>query len=174
MLLLAALLGLLSACGYHNPNALPESERGPVVSLYAPLWSNPTSETNLAPRLQTSLHDWLMQNKRLALVHSKEGADYLLTGKIVSMRYPGRSYDLRDTVRALKAILTVEYSVTDRATGQPIIASNLLTLEEPYVLGSTTAQTDTNKKLAQETLLDELAEQIHIRISRALYHQQRK
>mgnify|MGYP002399129676 CR=1 FL=1 len=167
------LLMLPIGCGYHNPNALPDEEQGPVVRLYAPLWNNPTSETTLAPRLQTVLHDWLMQHKRINLVHSNEGADYLLTGKILSMRYPGRSYDLRDTARGLKAVLTVEYSITDRRTGQPLIAPTSISLEEPYVLGSNTAQTDSNRKLAQDTLLDELAEQIHVRVSRALSRQPR-
>ncbi|MGV1099211.1 LPS assembly lipoprotein LptE [Thiovibrio sp. JS02] len=165
---LLLVLFFLSGCGYHNPNILTDEEAGPPIKLYVPLWTNPTSETRLATDIHNALQDWLIQSKRLILVGNAASADYILKGRIVSVRYPGRSYNVKDTALALKAILTVEYSVRDVKTDKPVWEAKGYSLEETYTVGSSTAQTDANKKTALELIVNDLAENIYIRIYRAI------
>lgn len=164
---------ILSSCGYYNPNMLPEEEAGPAIRLYVPLWTNPTSETRLAPDIHNSLQDWLIQSKRITLANNQDSADYVLSGKILAVHYPGRSYDVTDTAQALKAILTVEYTVTETATGRIVWQAKSYSLEETYSLGSSTSQTDSNKKAALAKMVEDLGEHIYIRIYRAITRAQK-
>jgi len=166
--ILLLLLMAMTGCGYTNPNRMPTEEAGPPIRLHVPLWANPTSEARLATELHNALQDWLMQSKRLSLVADAKGADYILKGKILSLRYPGRSYTRDDSVQALKAILTVQYTIVDAKSGRIIWEAKNFSLEETYSYVGSSAQTEANKKIALDTLINDLAENIYIRIYRAI------
>ena len=174
--LLPLLLLLLTAsgCGYYNPNMLPDEELGPQVRLYVPVWPNSTNELNLETNIRNAISDWLMQSKRIILVGSQAEADYLLSGSVVSVSYPGLSYDATDTAKTLKAVLTVSYTIKELASGRTIWQMNSYSLEETYNLGASNAQTDSNKRQALQTLADKLGEQLYIRLFRVLMKQQRR
>ena len=170
---LLVLVGLMAGCGYYNPYMLPAEQQGPPIKLYVPLWENPTSEIRLATDIHNAIQDWLIQSKRLQLTSSATGADYILSGKVVSLNYPGRSYTANDEAQGLKAILTVEYSVRDATTGNTVWDVKRYSLEENYQLGSGGSDTDNNKKKALELIIDDLAENIYIRLYRAISRHQR-
>jgi len=174
IIILALLLLTISSCGYHNPNIMSAEEAGPPIKLHVPLWANPTSETRLATDINNALHDWLIQSKRLTLVNDAASADYVLKGSISSLRYPGRSYTRTDTVQALKAILTVQYSVIDPKTDKVIWEAKDYTLEETYTYAGSASQTEANKKIALETLINDLSENIYVRITRAISRHQKR
>ena len=174
LLPLLLLLLTLSGCGYYNPNMLPDEELGPQVNLYVPVWPNSTNELNLETNIRNAISDWLMQSKRITLVGSQAEADYILNGNVASVSYPGLSYDATDTAKTLKAVLTVNYTIKEVATGRTIWQMNGYSLEETYNLGGSTAQTDTNKRQALQTLTDKLGEQIYIRLFRVLSKNQRR
>ena len=162
--ILSLLLLLLTAagCGYHNPNMLPSEQQGRVLKLHVPLWPNPTNEIRLASDIHNALQDWLGQSKQFTLVNSAGEADYVLNGKINSVSYTGRAYDAKDQAQALIATLSVSYTVTDTSTGKTAWQSNFA-LTETYSL-----QTDAHKKQAVETLVDNLGEDIYIRLYSAI------
>ena len=164
----------LAGCGYYNPNMLPDEELGAQVRLYVPVWPNSTNELNLESNIRNAISDWLMQAKRITLVGSQTEADYVLNGTVASVSYPGLSYDVTDTAKTLKAVLTVNYTIKEVATGRTIWQMNGYSLEETYNLGGSTAQTDSNKRQALQTLTDKLGEQIYIRLFRVLSKQQRR
>lgn len=169
------LLVLVAAgCGYYNPNMLPQDEQGPPIKLYVPIWPNSTNELGLESDIHNAISDWLMQSKRLILVPNKEKADFVLNGSIDSVRYPGLSYDVTDQAKTLKTILTVSYTIKEKATDRVLWQAQSFTLEETYNLGSSSAQTDENKKRALNILADDLGEQIYIRAFRALTKHQRR
>lgn len=170
LLLLLLLLPLLAltGCGYHNPNVLPSARDLPPTRIHAPMWSNASSEFSLEVRAHGAVSDWLLQTGRIELVASEEEADYILSGRIVSVRYPGFSYDLRTTARSLEAVLTAAVTLTERGSGRVVWQNPRLQLSEIYNLESNPAQTDANQRQALSLLVDRLGEQVYIRVLRAL------
>ncbi len=162
---LSLLLVLLIAagCGYHTPNMLPPEKQGRALKLHVPIWPNPTNEIRLASDIHNALQDWLGQSKQFTLVNNAGEADYVLNGRINAASHTGRAYDAKDRAQALIATLNVDYTVTDTRTGKPAWESKGLVLTETYSL-----QTDAHKKQALETLVDNLAEQIYIRLYSAI------
>ncbi len=154
---------LTESCGYHNPNMAPLSEQGPPIHLYIPLWSNPTAEVGLESQIHNALSDWFIQYKRITLTNNKEDADYLLTGSVVSIRFPGRSHTATEEATALKAVLTVSFKMEDTKDGFIVLERKGMTLEETYSIGAGSAGDDENKKTAIQTMTDNLAEQVYIR-----------
>ena len=174
LVLAVYVLVVAAACGYYNPNMLPDEAQGPAVRLFVPVWPNSTNELGLESKIRNSISDWLVQSKRIILVPDAESADYILNGTVASVSYPGLSYDATDTARTLKAVLTVNYTVKEKATDRTIWQMNSYSLEETYNLGGSTSQTDANKRQALETLTDDLGEQIYIRLFRVLSKHQRR
>lgn len=170
--LLSAMFLFLPGCGYYNPNMLPDDEQGPTVKFYVPMWNNPTNELALESKVQNAIQDWLIQSKRIELTSAGTEHDYIMEGSITSVYYPGRSYDDKNTATALKAILSVSYSITEKKTGKKIWSESK-SLEETYSLGGSTAATDANKKRALETMVNTLGEHIYIRTYKALSRHQR-
>lgn len=153
---------ILSGCGYHNPNMLPSDKQNRAIKLHIPLWPNPTNEIRLASDIHNALQDWLGQSKQFNVVTNSGEADYVLNGKINSVSYTGRAYDAKGKAQALIATLNVSYNVTDTSTGKTAWQSSFA-LSESYSL-----QTDTHKKQALETLVDNLGEDIYIRLYSAI------
>ncbi|MFH1021729.1 MAG: LPS assembly lipoprotein LptE, partial [Pseudomonadota bacterium] len=108
-------------------------------------------------------HLFIGQSKQYILVNSSGEADYVLNGRINTMSYTGRAYDAKDRAQALIATLNVDYTATDTRTGKPAWETKGLALTETYSL-----QTDTHKKQARETLVNNLSEQIYIRLYSAI------
>ncbi len=153
---------IAAGCGYHNPNLLPPEQQGRVFKLHVPIWPNPTNELRLASDIRNALQDWLGQSRQFTLVDSSKEADYVLDGKINSLSYTGRAYDANNKAQALIATLSVSYTVTETSTGKTAWQSNFA-LSESYSL-----QTDAHKKQAVETLVDNLGEDIYIRLYSAI------
>ncbi|MFU8818852.1 MAG: LPS assembly lipoprotein LptE [Desulfurivibrio sp.] len=168
LVLLAAGWLLLTSCGYHNPNVLPELRDLPPTRIYVPMWQNATNEMGLESTAHSAVSDWLLQSGRIVLVADEEEAEYILTGRISSIRYPGFSYDITTTAQALNAVLTSAVSLTERESGRIIWQNPSLRLEETYNLESSVSQTDANQREALSLLVDSLAEQVYLRVLRSL------
>lgn len=168
---LVLLLGL-TACGYHNPNVMPEARDLPPARIYAPMWQNATSELALEVRAHNAMSDWLAQSGRIVLVADEEEADYVLKGRINSVRYPGFSYDTTSTARSLTAVMSAGATLTERASGRVVWQDPGLRLEETYNLSESISQTDASKRQALHRLVDNLAEQVYLRVLRNLTRNQ--
>ena len=168
LVLLLPIIFLLGACGYHNPNVAPEVRDLPPTRIYAPMWRNATSEMGLEVRAHNAASDWLSQSGRIILVADEEQADYVLSGRINSVRYPGFSYDPTSTARSLTAVMNAGATLTDRVTGRTVWQDPDLRLEETYNLSESISQTDANKHQALLQLVDNMAEQVYLRVLRSL------
>ena len=154
---------VFAGCGYHNPNMLPPDKQGRVLKLHIPILPNPTNEIRLASDINNALQDWLGQSKQFTLVNNSGDADYVLNGRINAVSYTGRAYDAKDRAQALIATLNIDYTVTDTQTGKPAWEAKGFALTETYSL-----QTDAHKRQALETLVDNLSEQIYLRLYSAI------
>lgn len=173
-LILSLYVLLLAACGYYNPNVLPDVRDLPPTRLYAPMWTNSTSEFGLENRAYNSISDWLIQSGRVILVPNEEQADFILSGRIASVSYPGFSYDAASAARSLKAVMTSALEIREKASGRVLWQTNSLRLEETYNLGSSSAQTDRNKREVLNLLVEDLGEQVYLRLFRVLSSHHRR
>ena len=160
---LLLILLIVAGCGYHNPNLQPPENQGRVLKIHVPLWPNPTNEIRLASDIHNALQDWLGQSKQFIVVNNAGEADYVVNGRVISISFPGRSYSALDRALALTATLNVDYTVTDTSTGKAAWEAKGVSFTETY-----SVQTDAHKGLALETLVDNLAEQIYIRLYSAI------
>ncbi|MDF1614651.1 LptE family protein [Desulfurivibrio dismutans] len=170
---LALLLGL-TACGYHNPNVMPEMRDVPPARIYAPMWRNATSELALEVQAHNAMSDWLAQSGRIILVADEEEADYVLNGRINSVRYPGFSYDTTSAARSLTAIMNATATLTERESDRIVWQNQDISLEETYNLSDSISQNDANKRQALHRLVDSLAEQVYLRVLRTLTRNQQQ
>lgn len=173
-LVLALYILLLAACGYYNPNVLPDVRDLPPTKLYAPMWTNATSEFGLENRAYNSISDWLIQSGRVVLVASEAEADFILTGRIAAVSYPGFSYDAASAARSLKAVMTAALEIREKASGKVLWQTSSLRLEETYNLGGSAAQTDRNKRETLDLLVEDLGEQVYLRLFRVLASHHRR
>lgn len=167
-------LAALAACGYQNPNVLPDIRDLPPARIYAPMWSNATSETNLEVQAHGAVSDWLLQAGPIELVAAAKEAQYLLEGRIKAVRYPGFSYDRSTTAQSLNAVMTAAVSLRQRESGRIIWQDNNLRLEETYNLEASVSQTDANQRQALNLLVDSLGEQVYLRVVRGLANLERQ
>jgi hypothetical protein len=154
-------LAFLSGCGYHNPNLVEKSSTSPPINIFVPVWENRTNELGLESLLHNALQNWLMQAHRIELAGDRSAATHILDGTIVSIFFPGISYDAEARAQALKAVLTVRYSLTDTQTGETLFADDQFILDEKYAIGTNLLQTEANKKTALKVLADDLGEHIY-------------
>lgn len=165
-LIIAGVL-LLTSCGYYNPGLLSDNA-GEKITLAVPIWDNRTNELGLENRIHNALHDWLGQSNRLQIADSTASASHELTGTIISVTYPGLSYDATDQARSLKAKLTMRYSLLEKETGLVLLERERQVFEQSYTTGTSSAQTNANKRKALEIIADDLAEHLYIRIFQKL------
>lgn len=159
---------LLSACGYHNPNVIPASRDLPPTRIHVPMWTNATSQMGLGVKAHNAVSNQLTQSDRVMLIADQAQAEYVLSGHINSLSFPGFAYDPTSTVRSLTAVMTVTVTISARASGRIIWQDMNLRLEQNYNLGATVSQSDANKRRALDQLVDNLAEQVYLRALRSL------
>lgn len=157
---LIAVVLLVTACGYHNPNVYT----GPSKTIYLAEWKNRTSELRLNSEIYRSLTRWFQKTGSISTVRQKEGADLILAGEIVFLELPSLSYGVDNTTAEVKVRLMVRYILKE-------IASNKIVLETPSeiwteeYLVSRTSSTSTldNERKALETIIEDLSKKIYQR-----------
>lgn len=158
---LVLLMTLIYGCGYHNPNLAKKSSSSPPIRLFVPVWENRTNELGLESLLHHAMQNWIVQAHRIRLVPERSAATHVLDGAILSIFFPGISYDEAARAQALNAVLTVRYSLTDLGTGEIVLADDKFILDEKYAIGTNLLLTEANKKSALKILADDFGEHIY-------------
>ncbi len=158
----------LVGCGYHTPAAIPQYTSDKSITLYMGMWTNRTNEIGLESLIRIALTDWLVQSNIFRLTASTDKASYKLNGTVVSVDYPGASYDAFDRANVLKAVVTSSFSLVNTETGKAVVEENKFIRDTTYLVGSDAVTTQSNKKSALNTIVDEIAEEIYIRTFYAL------
>ncbi|MEJ2689091.1 MAG: LPS assembly lipoprotein LptE [Deltaproteobacteria bacterium] len=151
---------ILAGCGYHLLGQV-SSER-PSMKLAIDIWQNQTSELAIETELLQEISRWASKASFISLTDDQD-AEYILKGKIISLRSPGRTYNATDQVVELQAELTVSYTLIDRQ-GKIIFQEPSLAMTEDYPLGTDAIRTRDNLRHALNLLFRDLAEEIYMRI----------
>lgn len=157
--LFIALLLLLTSCGYHNPYVYS----GPEKTIYITEWKNRTSELSLDSKIYRSLARWYQKAGSLHVSKTREGADLILAGEIVSISLPSRSYHVNRAAAEVEVRLHVRYILKDIASGRIILEEPNEVLTQSYLTSSTSAVGSANEKLAMDVIIKDLSQKIYQR-----------
>src|SRR5450759_5599624 len=127
---LLALLAALTGCGYHvsgHGDMLPKT----VQTIAIPAFGNLTARYKLARTLPTDIGRELLSRTRYKIVADPSQADAVLTGTVHNFAaYPTISAGGRSTT--VEAVVTLDFTLTDRATGAVIFTRAGAEFRERY------------------------------------------
>jgi hypothetical protein len=150
---------LFSACGYHNPYVYT----GPTKSIYVTTWSNRTSELLLDAKIYQALLRWYQKSGSLRVTKTKEGADYILAGEVISIDRPSLTFRGTNTTTQVNLRLRVRYVLKDLVSDEIVVEQPSEEWIEPYRVGADSTRTRDNEDEALETIIDELSQSIYQR-----------
>jgi outer membrane lipopolysaccharide assembly protein LptE/RlpB len=156
---LIAVILLVTACGYHNPNVYT----GPSKTIYLAEWKNRTSELRLNSEIYRSLTRWFQKTGSISTVRQKEGADLILAGEIVFLELPSLSYDADNTTAEVKVRLMVRYILKEIASNKIVLETPSELWTEEYLVSNTSTSTLDNEREALETIIEDLSKKIYQR-----------
>jgi hypothetical protein len=149
----------LTSCGYHNPYV----HSGPAKNVYIATWKNRTSELQLSSQIYQSLLSWYQRNSAIRIVRSKEDADLILGGEIVSIDIPSLSYGANNITREVKLKLRLRYVLKDLKSGNILFEEPGEQRTEEYVVTNDNTADSASESVALATLIDELSQDIYTR-----------
>lgn len=146
-LLLASLL-LLGGCGYY----FPHDYQGPQRVIYAATWNNRTNKLNLDMRIYQSLSRWFQKTQSVDLTKERMGADYALSGEIMSIDLPSVSWSSNSDATGTKVALYVRYTLKDLKTGKVVweVNNKLYTADYTVQVASIAADDEALSKIIED------------------------
>jgi outer membrane lipopolysaccharide assembly protein LptE/RlpB len=156
---LIAVILLVTACGYHNPNVYT----GPSKTIYLAEWKNRTSELRLNSEIYRSLTRWFQKTGSISTVRQKEGADLILAGEIVFLELPSLSYGANNTTAEVKVRLMVRYILKEIASNKIVLETPSELWTEEYLVSRSSTSTLDNERKALETIIEDLSKKIYQR-----------
>jgi hypothetical protein len=152
-------ISFLSACGYRNPYVYS----GPEKSIYVTTWKNRTSNLQLSAEIYQEVLKWFQKSGSLKITKSKDGADFILAGEVISIDIPSLAYDAGNTASEVKLKLTVRYIFKDLASGKTLIEKGSETWTQTYTVTGDAAQTSDNADEALEKIIEDMSQKIYQR-----------
>jgi hypothetical protein len=158
---LVALAGiiLLASCGYRNPYVYS----GPSKTIYVTNWKNRTNVLQLDAKIYQSLIKWYQKSGSLNITKTKEGADYILAGEIISYNIPSLAFGADNDATDVRLRLKVRYVFKDLAVDKVLFDAPKETWIEEYKITSDAAETRDNADEALDIIIDELSQKIYQR-----------
>lgn len=155
----AAIAVLLSGCGYRNPYVYS----GPEKSIYVTTWKNRTSNLQLDAQIYQELLKWFQKSRSLKITKTKEGADFILAGEIVSIDIPSLAYDAGNTASDVKLTLKVRYIFKDLTSDKILIEKPEETWQQTYTVTGDSAETRDNADEALNKIIEDMSQKIYQR-----------
>ncbi len=150
---------ILASCGYRNPYVYS----GPSKSIYLTTWKNRTNLLQLDSKIYQSLIKWYQKSGSLHITKTKEGADYILAGEIVSYNIPSLTFDANNSTSRVNLTLTVRYVFKDLKTEKILLEKSREVWTEEYLVTANSNETRDNADAALEIIIDELSQRIYQR-----------
>ncbi|WP_448873350.1 LPS assembly lipoprotein LptE [Desulfobulbus propionicus] len=162
-ILLGCLL-LLSACGYYFPHVY----EGPQRTIYMPTWKNRSNKLNLDMKIYQSLSRWFQKAQSVDLTKERVGANYALSGEILSIDLPSVSWNTVSDATLTKVKLYVRYSLKDLKTGKILwdVPRKLYTADYTVQLATSAADDEALAKI-----IEDMSENIYLGTLRILRKQ---
>lgn len=159
ILVLSVITVFLAGCGYRNPYVYS----GPDKTIYVTNWKNRTSDQQLDAKMYQELLKWYQKSRSLKVTKTKEGADFILAGEIISMNVPSLAFDATNTASDVKLTLKVRYIFKDLVTGSTLIEIPAETWRQSYRITLDAAETRDNLDLAMDIIIEDIAQKIYQR-----------
>jgi len=156
LLLLAPLLVLLSACGYHvggKADLLPQT----IHTVYIPAFGNITQRYTLTDRLPEAISREFIARTRYRPVPKEDEADAILRGAVTNYyAYPIISDPNTGRATSLQMGVTMQISLVERTTGKVLYNRPGLDIRQRYEIAPVTNNPNLNVQLPKpNTYFDE-------------------
>jgi hypothetical protein len=133
---MAAVAALLSGCGYHvggRGDLLPKN----IKTIAIPAFGNATTNYKLAQRLPADIARELITRTRYRVVADPREADAILGGAVMTFAaYTNISDPATGRGTGVQAIVNLQLSLTDRATGKVIFSRPGMEVKERYEISA--------------------------------------
>jgi hypothetical protein len=157
--IILAIAVFVTACGYRNPYVYS----GPDRTIYATTWKNRTNVLQLDSKIYQSLIKWYQKTGSLAITKTKENADYILAGEIISIDLPSLTYGGANNATEVNIRLRVRYIMKDLTTDAVLIEQPSELWTQEYKVGANATVTRDNESEALDIIIDDLSQKIYQR-----------
>lgn len=158
VLLLIVLLFMTAGCGYRF-SAGGEWIDSRFQTVYVDNVVNTTSEPFIEIYLRNGFEDQFRKSSRFRLSGSKDAADLILQGTILSLNVPPVAYDQYDKATEGRAVMTVNLLFEEREARKKIWAVSNFSGNETYRIDqANTSATSASKTAALQKLSNDMAE----------------
>ncbi len=156
--LLVSMVLTTAGCGYRfSPGGDWIDSRYQTV--FVDNMTNTTSEPFIEIYLRTGFEDQFRKSSRFRLAGSKEAADLILQGTILSLSIPPVAYDRFDKAQEGRAVMTVNLSFEEKVAGKKIWSVSNFAGNETYRIDQANPNaTSVSKTAALQKLSNDMAE----------------
>lgn len=162
MLLFLILTSLvLTNCGYRFSPGGEWIDKS-LQTVFVDNIANTTSEPFIEIYLRNGLEDQFRKSSRFRLTASKDTADLIMQGTILSLNIPPVAYDRYDKATEGRAVMTVNLLFEQRAAGKKLWAVTNFSGNETYRIDQANpSATSVSKSTALQKLSNDMAEKAY-------------
>jgi len=161
VLLLIVLLFMTAGCGYRFSPGGEWIDKS-LQSVFVDNIANTTSEPFIEIYLRNGLEDQFRKSSRFRLTASKDTADLIMQGTILSLNIPPVAYDRFDKATEGRAVMTVDLLFEERAAGKKLWAVTNFSGNETYRIDQANpSATSVSKSAALQKLSNDMAEKAY-------------
>jgi outer membrane lipopolysaccharide assembly protein LptE/RlpB len=153
----------MTGCGYHPTGApgFPNAMTGKITVI--PIFGNKSYRANVGAILTGSLVDEFARRSG-GKVTAEESADLVLTGAVMTYSTSPVSFTAADTVKEYRAVMTVEATLSEKASGK-VIWKGVLSWGQDYPVNTDVAKQQNAEDAAIREICRNLSQQIYHNIS---------
>jgi len=159
--LLIALLFVPAGCGYRFSPGGEWIDKS-LQTVFVDNIANTTSEPFIEIYLRNGLEDQFRKSSRFRLTASKDTADLIMQGTILSLNVPPVAYDRYDKATEGRAVMTINLLFEDRRAGKKLWAVTNFSGNETYRIDQANpSATSVSKGTALQKLSNDMAEKAY-------------
>jgi outer membrane lipopolysaccharide assembly protein LptE/RlpB len=161
-LCLVQLFLFFPGCGYHRAERVDIPAW--IKTIYVAPWTNRSNEFLVGSWITDELRQEFLRGSALGIA-SREEADVILEGEVVSVSTSGLSYVRYDQAIERRIVAQCSVRMKDRKTGKVLWQTSDIVRENEFLVGREVMETEANKNYALQTLSRDVAEMIYHRIA---------
>ena len=160
-LLLFSLIVAVAGCGYRFSPGGEWIDKS-LQTVFVDNIANTTSEPFIEIYLRNGLEDQFRKSSRFRLAASKDAADLIMQGTILSLNVPPVAYDRYDKATEGRAVMTIDLLFEDRRAGKKLWAVTNFSGNETYRIDQANpSATSVSKGTALQKLSNDMAEKAY-------------
>jgi RNase P/RNase MRP subunit p29 len=156
----ASLALLLSSCGYHiagHSDLLPQT----IKTIAIPAFANGTTRYKLTDRLPEAISREFLTRTRYKVVSDVNQADAVLRGTVINYSAYSTIFDpVKGRATAVELHVTMQVSLTDRATGKVLFSRPSFEVREQYEISVDPSQYFEESDAALDRVSQQVARQV--------------